>query len=361
MNQVLLIGDQPSGRGGMETIIRTVALHLREKNALAGLFFDARSLDGVIDTAWLEGLPLFPMGRKTSKIIRKQAYIFRLVKLLKQNADIRKIVCLTPNHCRLAYLATKFVSRKIEIISWIHFSIGTYKPREQKNLIRSCDCHLAISSGISEQLINLGANPKSCFLVYNTVEQKKETIKNSINSFSILYVGRVDFMNQKNLKELFCSVAGMPIPWHLHIVGSGVDEEVQKCQRYAESLNIAQNVSWHGWQENPWEYVRRKIQQVSCFVLSSKHEGFPMVLLEAMSYGIPCVSSNCPTGPNDIIENGKNGYLYENKVHGSENLLRALIQLYENEGSLDSQKIKDSISPFYLDKYLGRLDKILLS
>mgnify|MGYP002553832222 CR=1 FL=1 len=361
MNQILITGDQPLGRGGMSTIIRTVSLHLKEKNALAGLFFDARSLDGIVDTTWLEDLPLFPTGDKTAKIIRKQAYIFRLIKLLKQNPDIRKIVCLTPNHCRLAYLATKFVSRKIEIISWIHFSVDTYKQREKRNLIRSCNYHLVISSGIREQLVELGAQAESCFVVYNSVSRKTETIERPKIEFSILYLGRIEFFRLKNLKELFSSVEGLSIPWHLHIVGSGSNEDLAQCRTYAQKIGIDGNITWHGWQSRPWDYIRDVIQKISCCVLSSKREGFAIVLTEAMSYGIPCVSSDCPTGPRDIIQNGVNGYLYQNTAHADENLRQALLKLYKSQAAFNPEKIKASITKFYSENYLARLDKILLS
>ena len=56
-------------------------------------------------------------------------------------------------------------------------------------------------------------------------------------------------------------------------------------------------ITWHGWVDKPWE----KINSASCTLLLSKFEGFPMVILESLSYGIPVISSDCPTGPEDLI------------------------------------------------------------
>jgi UDP-D-galactose:(glucosyl)LPS alpha-1,6-D-galactosyltransferase len=61
-----------------------------------------------------------------------------------------------------------------------------------------------------------------------------------------------------------------------------------------------------GWQDDPW----RATGSGSALVLTSAFEGFGMILLEAISRGLPCISSDCESGPTDIIEDGKNGWLY---------------------------------------------------
>ena len=63
--------------------------------------------------------------------------------------------------------------------------------------------------------------------------------------------------------------------------------------------------------------------------MSSRFEGFPMVLLEAMSCGLPCVSFDCPNGARDIIEDGKNGFLVE--YLNVEQLAEKVCLLMENE------------------------------
>lgn len=59
--------------------------------------------------------------------------------------------------------------------------------------------------------------------------------------------------------------------------------------------------------------IYKKLREAAFFILSSRFEGFPMVLIEAQSQGIPIVSFDCPNGPSDIIENGVNGILVKNQ------------------------------------------------
>ncbi|MDE9571749.1 glycosyltransferase, partial [Xenorhabdus bovienii] len=70
------------------------------------------------------------------------------------------------------------------------------------------------------------------------------------------------------------------------------------------------NIFWHGWVKEPWSFVQESIVEVSSLLLTSKNEGFPMVLGEAISYGIYCISSDCQTGTTDIIKKYRNGELY---------------------------------------------------
>ena len=59
----------------------------------------------------------------------------------------------------------------------------------------------------------------------------------------------------------------------------------------------------------PVRNVERYYKSASLFMLTSHSEGFGMVLLEAISFGLPCISYDCPSGPRDIVEDGVNGYL----------------------------------------------------
>jgi glycosyltransferase involved in cell wall biosynthesis len=90
-------------------------------------------------------------------------------------------------------------------------------------------------------------------------------------------------------------------------------------------LGICEKISFYP----PTQEIESKYLEASIYVMSSRFEGFGMVLIEAMACGVPCISFDCPHGPADIITDGVDGILVENgDVAG---LANALIRLIENE------------------------------
>ena len=128
-------------------------------------------------------------------------------------------------------------------------------------------------------------------------------VKNSLNTRVALNVGRYTAdKRQEELIKIWDSVRNRS-NWKLWIVGKGEEED-----------NLKKIISKMGLQESVKlvEYtpeISEIYKQASLFLFSSKMEGFGMVLLEAMAFGIPCISYDCPSGPRDIIKDGYNGYL----------------------------------------------------
>lgn len=93
---------------------------------------------------------------------------------------------------------------------------------------------------------------------------------------------------------------------NLVIVGAGPDLDALKAQ--AENLNLTERVMFTGFNRNPYYIMQHSLG----FILSSRHEGLPTVLIEAMALDLPVVSFDCPTGPKEILRQGALGYLVEN-------------------------------------------------
>ena len=86
----------------------------------------------------------------------------------------------------------------------------------------------------------------------------------------------------------------------------GYESHGERLHALAAELGIESRVEWLGWQRNAWKAAGA----TTALVMPSDREGFPMVLVEALAHGIVCVSSDCDSGPSEIIEPGRNGWLY---------------------------------------------------
>ncbi|BBU79733.1 hypothetical protein EIMP300_11330 [Escherichia coli] len=160
-------------------------------------------------------------------------------------------------------------------------------------------------------MINRGVPESTINVIFNPVEAKDTVIPGPEEgeTATFIYVGRMKFEGQKRVKDLLDGLSQAQGDWKLHVLGDGSDFE--KCQAYGRELKIDNRIVWHGWQKHPWEVVRQDIKKVSALLLTSSFEGFPMTLLESMSWGIPCISADCVSGPGDIIQPDVNGHLYQ--------------------------------------------------
>lgn len=121
---------------------------------------------------------------------------------------------------------------------------------------------------------------------------------------SIIAVGRLT--NQKGFDLLLKSAVQMKqiIPdWHINVFGDGRDKEY--LIQMAKELKVIDFVTFHPATTN----IIEKMKESSIFLLSSRYEGFGMVLIEAQECGLPIVSFDCPEGPSEIVEHGVNGFL----------------------------------------------------
>lgn len=128
----------------------------------------------------------------------------------------------------------------------------------------------------------------------------------------IIFVGRLDFVQKRTYRVLdtWSLLEGKHPDWRLTIVGDGPDRE--NLEKHAKTLNL-KRVHFEGFQ-NPLKYYKR----ASMLMLTSDFEGFPLVLAEAMSFGVVPVVYNSFAAVNDIIDDGKTGVIVD-KVDGSFN------------------------------------------
>lgn len=142
--------------------------------------------------------------------------------------------------------------------------------------------------------------------------------------------------------------------WTLQVFGGG---EKAYYQQLANQLNINSSCSLNGSTKD----IGNKLTESSIFVLSSRYEGMPMVLGEAMAYGVPPVSFACPCGPRDIITDGFDGLLVENG--NIQQLAENICYLIEQEiiRKQMGEKAKETIRQFDIEAIMPKWDRLFKS
>ena len=128
---------------------------------------------------------------------------------------------------------------------------------------------------------------------------------------SIIAVGSLNRYHHKGFDNLIKLIAPVLIEnpaWTLKIIGDG-EKGLKHLRLLAEDNGIKDRIEFTGFRNNVNEYMHA----ASIFVLPSRFEGLPMVLLEAMSQGMTCIAYDCKTGPSDIINHNHNGILIKDQ------------------------------------------------
>lgn len=198
-----------------------------------------------------------------------------------------------------------------------HASINIFKNKDRLSFIQNLKFKLL------NKLMLLGARHYDAFVVLTKGNLKEWNLKNlhvipnplsfypenqsSLKNKKVITVGNHGF--QKGYDRLLKSwkqINNKYPDWQLEVFGK-IDPD-KKHIKLAETLGISDSVSFF----NPVKNIHDKYNEASIYAMSSRSEGFGMVLIEAMAYGLPCVSFDCPNGPKDIITNKRDGFLIEN-------------------------------------------------
>lgn len=168
----------------------------------------------------------------------------------------------------------------------------------------------------------------------------------------VLSVGRLS--NQKGHDIAIKAFTKInPDNWELHIVGEGPKRN--EYEKLIGNLKMTSKIKLIGRDNNISNYyIKSKI-----FVFTSRFEGFPNALTEAMYFGLPCISTNCPTGPSELIENGENGFLID--IDDSESLSKKLEKLIRDEKlrRILGSKAEKSVAYLNEEQVVSKWDKLI--
>lgn len=177
--------------------------------------------------------------------------------------------------------------------------------------------------------------------IYNPV-----TIDNpapsDLSSKHVISVGRLDYQKGFDLLINAWKIVSEKHPdWELNIYGEGPHKE--QLQKQIDNLQLSSSVTLCGRTSN----ITEKYTKHSIFVMSSRAEGLGLVLIEAASCGLPLISYDCPSGPSEIITDGKNGYLIP-KVGDIEMMANRICKLIEDA---DLRKQMGKNAKLMVDKF----------
>lgn len=154
-------------------------------------------------------------------------------------------------------------------------------------------------ANVKDLIDNYGIKKALTVVIENPIDLQKieliEPITDCFNGdyFNMISVGRFDPV--KNQKLLIKALASVPNA-RLYLLGGGILEKDLK--KLVEDDNLSDRVHFLGFDPNPYKYLK----SADLFVFGSNHEGFPNVLLEAMACGLPILTTNCKSGPDEIME-----------------------------------------------------------
>ena len=200
-------------------------------------------------------------------------------------------------------------------IGWEHNHHHNNK-RYALNIIRSCrnlDYLILVSKDLAK-FYKKEMRKSNCRCIYipnvlDSIPKKTSPLKEK----RLISVGRLSpEKGTLDLVKIFNILSKKHPDWHLDIVGDGTERE--KIEKFITLHHLEDKITLHGFQHK--EYIDVLLHKASLYVMTSYTESFGIVLLEAMSHGLPCIAFSSAEGAREIITSGKNGYLIKNRNHG---------------------------------------------
>ncbi len=210
---------------------------------------------------------------------------------------------------------------------------------------------LVENAHISPTLLHVVPNPVVTPQLFAAADQplKHQWFKG--DTFPVV-LGAGRLTRQKDFETLIKAFARVrqSRPCRLMILGEGRDRS--KLERLGAELGISSDMLLPGFVQNPYPYFKR----ASVFVLSSIWEGSPNVLTEALALGTPVVSTDCPNGPREILQDGRFGDLVP--VGDHEALARAILETLQRP--LEKSFLKSAVKDYTLEESSKRYLEVLL-
>lgn len=351
--------------GGAEKVLIDIINHLKpDKYAMSLVLFEKKGV-------YLSSIPSYV---KTYDLKKKNRYsffklVFRLAELLRGTKP--DVVLSFMEYTDLVAVLAKFLSRrKFSLIISVHthltsaLSCARYRKLRAilyKILFNCSDLIIVPSTGVKQDLVEtFDIREGKIEVIHNPMDLRKidklrgERIDKTSFGEYILAVGRLT--KQKGYPHLLkaYSLVNKRIDAKLLILGTG--EEDSRLRSLARELKIENDVFFLGFEENPYKFMKN----ASILVLSSLWASFEIVIVESMACGTPVISTDCPSGPGEIITHSRNGILVP--PADEEALAEAILALLRNKALRKtlSEEARKRAEDFRIEKILPQYEGLFL-
>ncbi|MBD2078540.1 glycosyltransferase [Leptolyngbya sp. FACHB-17] len=270
---------------------------------------------------------------------------------LGANVSTRLVMCVQ------TYLSEQFRNDQRQ-------TFGKLRSRMVQWLYPKCDAIVAASWGTAKDVAELTHLPlEQIQVIYNPViteevfQKSEEPLEHPWFQLGeppvILGIGRL--VSQKDFPTLIAAFAKVreQRPARLMILGEG--EKRSSLEALIHTLGLDAEVALPGFTENPYAYLSR----AAIFALSSRFEGFGNVVAEALACGVPVVSTDCPSGPAEILDYGKYGRL--SPVGDAAAMTTAILTLLETPADRAALKRRSQLfeRDRIVDQYVALIERLL--
>lgn len=356
MKKICFLAGNLNNSGGTERVCSIIA------SELSNIGYDVSILSITGGDS-----PFFPLSKNVKVhsifpqpgriLYRTPAIIYKLRNYLKEESIDTLIVVESMS---VLFTLPAIQGLSIKHICWEHFHFNVNLGKRSRDLARQlaaryCDVVVTLTKKDKEYWLQGTKHKAQIISIPNPSPYKTQKDKKCQESKIVLAVGRLT--HQKGfdlLVQAWAKVAKERPDWKLIILGEGEDRQL--LTELINKHQLSSKVNLVGTVNNTEDYYKKS----DIFCLSSKYEGFGMVLIEALAFGLPIVSFDCDTGPAEILEDTGSILVPPNNV---ELLADALIKLMDNEEERKaiSFKSKEKSKEYQPEAIIRQWDELLCS
>lgn len=270
--------------------------------------------------------------KKIIKIINEGMYAFKVLKYRKKsminyikNSD--SDIIISTRDIFNEWLG-EYGNNNILKIGWEHNHYHN-NMKYADNVVRSASKlnYLVLVSNSLKDFYQERLRKTNCKCIYipNTIDKIPKSSA-PLKNKKLISIGRLSpEKGYLDLVKIYNVLEKKHPDWTLDIIGDGIEREKLEC--YIKQHNLESKIILHGFRDK--DYIDKMLHEASIYLMTSHTESFGIVLIEAMSHGVPCIAFSSAEGARELIQSGKNGYLIKNRNY--EMMIKKIEDLMERE------------------------------